>query len=75
MKEEDKKRLTRLIEQDRDGLNSESKAEAQRAFTHVASEFFELSGGVELTVTKERRGFDVTLHFKADRAKNFNSIL
>lgn len=74
MKEADRLRLSRLIEQDREGLNKESKDAALSDFTHVANEFFELTGGVDFNIMKEKRGFDVTLHFKAVRAKNFNSI-
>ena len=74
MKEEDRIRLSRLIEQDREGLNKESREEALKGFLHVAEEFFELAGELAFTVTKERRGFDVTLHFKADRVKNFTAI-
>lgn len=74
MKEADRLRLVRLMEQDREGLNEESKREAHRHFQHVAEEFFELSGGLELTVNRERRGFDVVLHFKADRVKNLTAV-
>ena len=74
MKEEDRLRISRLIEQDREGMNQSSRDEALKSFLHVASEFFELTGQPEFTVTRERRGFDVTLHFKADRVKNFTSI-
>lgn len=74
MKEEDRLRISRLIEQDREGMNQSSRAEALKGFLHVASEFFELTGEPEFTITRERRGFDVILRFKADRVKNFTSI-
>ncbi len=74
MKEEDRKRLTGFIEQDRDGLNRESRAAALKAFRHVAEEFFEPAGEIDLNVAKERHGFEVTLRFRADRVKNFTSI-
>ncbi len=74
MKEEDRKRLSQLIEQDREGLNPESRDEALKDFLHVAQEFFELSGEPQFTVIKEKRGFDVTFRFRADRVKNFTSI-
>ncbi len=74
MKEEDKKRLTGFIEQDRAGLNRESREASLKAFRHVAEEFFEITGEMDFNVTKERHGFDVTLHFKAGRVKNFTLI-
>ncbi len=74
MKEEDRIRLSRLIGQDREGLNAESKAEASRSFLRVAEEFFEVTGNLGFDIVKERKGFDVTLHFKADRVKNFTAI-
>ncbi len=74
MKEEERARLLRLIGQDREGLNHESREEALRDFLIVAREFFEVSGEPEFSIVKERRGFDVTLRFKADRVKNFTAI-
>lgn len=74
MKEEDRLRLSRLMEQDREGLNKESKEEALKNFRRVAEEFFELEGPMDFDVAKERRGFEVTLRFKAVRVKNFTAI-
>ncbi len=74
MKEEDRLRLSRLMEQDREGLNKESKEEALKHFLRVAEEFFELDGKMDFDIVKERHGFDVTVHFKAARAKNFTAI-
>ena len=74
MKEEDKPRLSRLMEQDREGLNRESREEALRHFRRVAEEFFEPAGEMGFEIVKERRGFDITLHFKAERVKNFTTL-
>lgn len=74
MKEEERARLMRLIGQDREGLNAESREEALKDFLIVAREFFEVTGEPEFTIVKERKGFDVTLRFKADRVKNFTAI-
>ena len=74
MREEGHKRITRLLEQDKEEMNDESRKASLRDFRYVAQEYFELEGEPSLTVTRQRRGFDVTLTFHALRVKNFTVI-
>lgn len=74
MNGQDRQRIARMLEQDKEGLNSASRASALRDFTRVAAEYFELDGEPSFAVRKERRGFEVELVFKASRVKNFTPI-
>lgn len=74
MKEEDRRRIARMLEQDKEGLNRESRAQALRDFCRVAREYFDLDGEPVFTVEKERHGFSVALSFKASRVKNFTVV-
>lgn len=74
MRIEDRQRITYLLEQDREELNTESRAAAERDFLRVAGEYFETEGKLSLAVAKEKRGFSVTVTFRAGRVKNFTPL-
>lgn len=74
MKEEDLRRIERLLERDKEEMNAESRKAALAEFSRVAEEFFELSSAPDLNVTRERKGFFVTFTVKASRVKNFTSF-
>ena len=74
MKREERSRLLRLLEQDKEEMNEESRLAAIGDFTRVAMEYFELMGDVGLTLSRSRDGFSVNLDFRARRVKNFTSL-
>ncbi len=74
MKREERSRLARLLEQDKEEMNEESKRAALADFTRVAAEYFELLGEVGLTLSRSPEGFLVSLDFHAVRVKNFTSL-
>lgn len=67
-------RLRRMLAEDKEELNEESRAAAVRDFRRVAQEYFETDGEISLTVTKEKGEMEVTLSFRAVRVKNFTAL-
>lgn len=74
MRPEDRTRIARMLEQDKEEMNTESRAAALRDFEHVAREYFELDGAPTLDVQKQRHGFEATLVIRAFRVKNFTVV-
>lgn len=71
---EEKQRIARLLEQDKEEMNDETRAAATRDMRRVAQEYFELDGGVTLTVGRDKTGFSVAFSFRASRVKNFTAL-
>ena len=74
MKQQERMRIARLLEQDKEEINEESRAAAIAEFTRVASEYFEPTGALSLSIERERNGFAVRVQFHALRVKNFTSF-
>lgn len=74
MNGEGRMRIAAMLERDKEDLNAESRAQAERDFFRVAREYFEMEDGVHLVVERERTGFRVTLQFHAGRVKNFSPV-
>ena len=74
MKAEERQRLSQLLKQDKEEMNDESRAAAMRDFKRVAEEYFELEGGVALTMGRDKNGFTVSVSFRASRVKNFTTL-
>ena len=71
---EERKRIARLLDHDKEDMNDESRAAAARDFGRVAREYFDVEGEPVLTVGRDRDGFGVTLTFRAARVKNFTTL-
>lgn len=74
MKSEDRTRIARMLERDKEEMNPESRAAALADLERVAREYFELDGGPRLEIKRTRHGFDVTLSLRAFRVKNFTTV-
>ena len=74
MKEQERVRINRMLELDKEELNSASRAAALRDFTRVSNEYFETEGSPSLQVVRDKRGFFVQLTFRATRVKNFTVL-
>ncbi len=71
---EERRRIARMLEQDKEDMNDESRSAAVRDFGRVAREYFDVDGGVALTVGRDKAGFTVSVSFRADRVKNFTTL-
>lgn len=69
-----KNRLSRMLAEDKEGMNLETEQSAIRDFQRVADEYFETENKARLTVKKENGGISVTLTFRAVRVKNFSML-
>ncbi len=69
-----KQRIARMLAQDKEDMNEESRAAALLAFERVAAEFFEREGETAFTVKRGKRGYEVSLSFRASRVKNFTAL-
>ena len=74
MKEEQRVRVSRLIDGDRREMNEESAQAAKKELERIAEEFFETDGKSTLTVERGKRDFFVTFTFSAKRVKNFSAL-
>lgn len=72
-RETTKNRLNRMINEEREELNEATRAAAVADFTRIAQEYFE-AGAVSMQLKKGKNGTDVTVSFRAARAKNFTSL-
>lgn len=74
MKKEERDRIERMLEQDKEELNEPSRLAAVKDFTRVTDEYFEREGEPHLKLERDKRGFTVTLMFRARRVKNFSVL-
>lgn len=62
-----------MLNEEREELNDATKAAAQADFKKVAREYFE-TDDVLLSMKRGKNGTDVTVSFRATRAKNFTTL-
>ena len=74
MNQQEKLRISRMLELDKEELNPPSRAAALKDFTHVACEYFEVEEGPVLNIVRDKKGFAVQLTFHAGRVKNFTAL-
>ncbi len=74
MREEERLRLKRMLEGDKEELSPRMRQAAIADFKRVAEEYFETDGGFRLETEKSGRGTEVRLTFRIVRAKNFTSL-
>ena len=74
MKEQERQRIDRMLELDKEELNPASRTAAVADFARVANEYFETEGPPVLNIVHDRRGFSVQLSFHAARVKNFTVL-
>lgn len=67
-------RLQRMLDEDKEEINGETRAAAKKEFERIAAEFFEPEGETDFTVKRGKSGFEVTVSFRASRVKNFTSL-
>lgn len=72
--QENRLRVDRMLDADKEALNEASKKEALKAFARVANEFFETDGNVDMALSQAKRGMEVTVSFHIVRVKNFNLV-
>ncbi len=68
-----KERLDRLITEDREEINDQTRAAVLLEFTHVAREYFD-TDNVEMNFKRGKSGTDVSVSFRATRVKNFTVL-
>jgi len=74
MKQNDGKRLGKILTEDKEELREDCRQAAIADFEHVAKEYFELQGKLGLDCVSSSKGMIVTVRFHALRAKNFISL-
>lgn len=68
-----KNRLKAMLSEEREELNEATRAAAIADFTRIAEEYFEAKD-LSLSLKKAKNGTDVTVSFRATRAKNFTTL-
>ena len=74
MKADEKKRIGELLHRDKAIITDAMEAAAVREFARVASEFFELDGGITFSMHEERGKSCVSISFRINRVKNFTTL-
>lgn len=74
MKEPERKRLARMLEQDKAEMNDASRRAAIADFKRVAEEYFETDGGFLLTTRQGKQGREAIFTFRITRVKNFTTL-
>ena len=74
MKADEKKRIGELLHRDKAIITDAVEAAAVREFTRVASEVFELDGGITFSMHEERGKSCVSISFRINRVKNFTTL-
>ncbi|MDE6058581.1 MAG: hypothetical protein K2G44_00860 [Clostridia bacterium] len=69
-----KTRLTRMLAEDKEGLNPETAQAALLDFQRVANEYFETESKPKMLTQKENGLISVTVTFRAVRVKNFTKL-
>lgn len=69
-----RKRLARMLEEDKESINAETERAVRRELCRVAGEYFETEGDVSFSVEKEKAGYGVKISFHATRIKNFTAL-
>lgn len=72
--ENNKNRISRILNCDKEEMNEETRAAAVAEFTRVAGEYFETDGDISFSLQKEKNGVSVNLSFRAVRIKNFTVL-
>lgn len=67
-------RMDKMLSADKEVMNEECKALAERDFYKVAREYFDVKSAVGVEVKKTGAEYLVTVSFAADRVKNFYSV-
>lgn len=67
-------RTKRIIGADKSPMSEECKALAQRDISVTLSEYFQLSGEVNLDVTVQNGQYQIKVSCKADRIKSFTVL-
>ena len=74
MNNQERYRIARMLELDKEELNAPSRAAAQGDFARVANEYFEVDMQPILNIVRDKKGFSVQLTFHANRVKNFTTL-
>lgn len=74
MKNNDRARLLRLLDAEREPLNAATRQQALHEFTRVADEYFERTGECTLTAAEEKNELLVTVTFRCARVKNLTPL-
>ena len=75
MREQSQKvRLARMLAEDKEDMNVETKESAVRDFKRIANEYFETDGVPRLSMERDKNGTKVTFTFHAVRVKNFTVL-
>ena len=74
MREEERLRLKRMLEGDKEELSPRMRQAAIADFKRVAEEYFETDGGYELAVREGKRGMEVVFVCRIVRVKNFRTL-
>lgn len=68
-----KERLNRLITEDREEINDQTRAAVLYEFTRVAREYFD-TDNVEMNLKRNKTCTEVSVSFRATRVKNFSTL-
>ena len=74
MKKDDRLRLKKMLEMDKEEITEASREAALADFKRVAEEYFETNGGFLLVTQDGVRGKEVVFTFRIVRAKNFTTL-
>ena len=74
MKNKELRRVFEVLQADKALLSEGCKALIERDLTDKLEEYFEVTGGVKLSLTFEGGKYFVTASFEAERIKKFNVI-
>lgn len=72
-RDDTRNRLKAMLNEEREELNEATRAAAVADFTRIAEEYFD-ARDLSLSLKRGKNATDVTVSFRATRAKNFTTL-